>query len=75
MFSIAIENSRNGCYFTEKILDCFTTRTVPIYWGCPDIGDYFDMNVIITFNRKSYCSWNLSGSQMSIIFSVSALVP
>lgn len=50
MFSIAIENSRNGCYFTEKILDCFTTRTVPIYWGCPDIGDYFDMNGIITFD-------------------------
>ena len=48
-FSVAVENSRNGCYFTEKILDCFTTRTVPIYWGCPSLDRYFDMDGVITF--------------------------
>ena len=50
MFSIAIENCQNGCYFTEKILDCFTSRTVPIYWGTSQISDYFDIDGIITFN-------------------------
>ena len=26
------------------------TGTIPIYWGCPSIGDFFDINGIITFN-------------------------
>eukprot|EP00960_Hanusia_phi_P028820 747607-Hanusia_phi.AAC.5 len=33
MFSFAIENSRYDTYFTEKLIDCFITGTVPIYWG------------------------------------------
>lgn len=41
-YSVAIENSRTTGYFTEKILDCFVTRTVPIYWGDPDIARSFD---------------------------------
>jgi hypothetical protein len=40
-FSIVIENSKQMNYFTEKIIDCFITKTVPIYWGCPNIGEYF----------------------------------
>ena len=46
-FSVAIENSRSAGYFTEKILDCFLTRTVPIYWGDPSIGQAFDAHGII----------------------------
>ena len=42
MFHVALENVRQCNYFTEKLLDCFLTRTVPIYWGCPNIADYFD---------------------------------
>ena len=26
------------------------TGTIPIYWGCPSIGNFFDTNGIITFN-------------------------
>lgn len=48
-FSIAIENTYTKYYFTEKILDCFATGTVPIYWGCPNIGDYFNTKGILTF--------------------------
>ena len=33
MFSFAIENSKFEAYFTEKILDCFLTGVIPIYWG------------------------------------------
>lgn len=50
MFSIAIENSKHDYWFTEKLLDCFLTGTIPIYWGCPSIGDFFDINGIICFN-------------------------
>ena len=51
MFHIAIENTRNVNYISEKIIDCFATGTIPIYWGCPSIKDFFDINGIITFNN------------------------
>lgn len=40
MFSITIENCREDYYFSEKLIDCFQTGTVPIYWGCPSIGKF-----------------------------------
>jgi hypothetical protein len=50
-FHICIENSREKNYFTEKIMDCFVTKTVPIYWGCPNIEDFFDIDGIIIVNN------------------------
>jgi hypothetical protein len=50
-FSIVIENTRKNHYFSEKLLDCFTTGTIPIYWGCESIGDFFNKKGIITFNN------------------------
>jgi hypothetical protein len=49
-FSVAIENSAASWYFTEKLLDCFATFTVPIYWGCPGIAKFFDTSgmVVVT---------------------------
>jgi hypothetical protein len=46
-FSIAIENDSYETYYTEKLLDCFATGTVPIYIGPPDIGDHYDEKGII----------------------------
>jgi len=51
MFGIVIENFSHRGYFSEKILDCFLLKTIPIYWGCSNIGDYFDIDGIITFNN------------------------
>jgi hypothetical protein len=42
MFHIAIENTSINNFFTEKLIDCFQTKTVPIYYGCPNIGEYFN---------------------------------
>lgn len=50
MFSIVIENSKKDYYFTEKLIDCFRTGTIPIYYGCPSINNFFDINGLITFN-------------------------
>ena len=47
MFSIAMENGSYKTYFTEKILDCFAAGTIPVYWGAPDIGDFFEKSGII----------------------------
>jgi len=41
-FSIVVENEKIDNWFTEKLIDCLITGTIPIYWGCPNIGDYFD---------------------------------
>lgn len=51
MFSIVVENTKKDVYFTEKIIDCFATGTIPIYWGCPSIGKFFDDNGILSFNN------------------------
>lgn len=48
-FSIVVENSSVKNYFTEKLLDCFAVGTIPIYWGCNNIEDYFDMRGILRF--------------------------
>lgn len=47
MFSICLENSKEQNYFTEKIIDCLRSKVIPIYWGCPNIDDYFNMDGII----------------------------
>lgn len=51
MFSITIENSKEDYMFTEKLIDCFLTGTVPIYYGCPSIGKFFNINGIIIIDN------------------------
>tara|TARA_B100000287_G_C20601388_1_gene768233 strand:- start:418 stop:1497 length:1080 start_codon:yes stop_codon:yes gene_type:complete len=53
-FSVAIENntSKNDYYFTEKLLECFITGTVPIYHGCPNIDKFFDTRGVLTFSTQ-----------------------
>jgi len=53
MFSIVVENGNYDYYFTEKLIDCFVTGTVPIYWGCPSIGDFFNLDGILKFENIS----------------------
>lgn len=51
-FSVAIENGQYETYFTEKILDCFLTYTIPVYLGSPDIGEYFNTDGIIFLDES-----------------------
>ena len=48
-FSIAMENEREDYYFSEKLIDCFLTDTVPIYYGCPSISEIFCAEGILSF--------------------------
>lgn len=48
-FSVVVENGRYSSYFSEKIIDCLTTGTIPIYNGCQTIEKFFDIDGIITF--------------------------
>jgi hypothetical protein len=51
-FHIVIENDKYETYFTEKLTDCFATGTIPIYWGAPDIGKYFNLDGMIILNDE-----------------------
>lgn len=52
MFHICVENVKYDNWYTEKIGEALCTKTIPIYWGCPNIGDHYDERGIITFNTK-----------------------
>ena len=48
-FSVTIENSIQEYYWTEKVVDCFATKTVPIFWGSREVCAHFDNDGIFIF--------------------------
>ncbi len=52
-FSVVIENMRAGGYFSEKLVDALLCETVPIYWGAPNVTDYFDADAMIVCTTKA----------------------
>ena len=51
-FHITIENTdqiKNA--FSEKLIDCFRTKTVPIYYGASNIGEFFNLDGIFCANN------------------------
>ncbi len=48
MYSVAIENSNQTSYFTEKLLDAILCWTVPVYLGAPDVGEFLPKEAFIT---------------------------
>lgn len=51
-YSIVIENDIQDYWITEKICNCFASMTVPIYLGSHKIGDFFNIDGIITIDKK-----------------------
>lgn len=51
-YSIAFENNVGNYYFTEKIIDCFLSWTMPIYYGCQNILDFFPKDSMILLNPQ-----------------------
>ena len=52
MFHIAIENFTTPYYMSEKVLNCFICSTMPIYWGCQNIGNYIIFSDATLFINK-----------------------
>lgn len=46
-FSICFENGSHNGYTTEKLVQAFAARTVPIYWGDPKVGKVFNTKAFI----------------------------
>jgi hypothetical protein len=51
-YAIAYENFQNDYYWTEKIADCFLSYTLPLYFGCNRISDFFPEKSFIQIDPK-----------------------
>lgn len=59
-YSIVIENYIDDYWFTEKILNCFANKVVPIYVGARKIGEFFNTKGILRikdWNRLKGNDW------------------
>lgn len=54
-FTIVTETCRQDNLFTEILLDCFAVGTIPIFWGCPNVGDFFDARGVLSFETVEEC--------------------
>lgn len=50
-YSIVIESERCAGFFSEKLIDCISVGTIPIYWGDPDVDRFFDNWGMIPFDE------------------------
>lgn len=51
-YSFCAENYIAENYFTEKILDVFLSGSMPIYYGCSNVKDYFPEKSFISIDMK-----------------------
>lgn len=49
-FVIAFENTQEEGYITEKLTNAFFAHSIPIYWGAPDVAEYFNPRAMINCN-------------------------
>ena len=53
MYSVAIENNSTKYYFTEKLQNCFASMTIPIYYGCTELGRYYNLDGVILIKEPT----------------------
>lgn len=51
-FHLAIENHIAKHHWTEKLADPFLSLAIPIYYGCPNIADYFPEDSYVPIDIK-----------------------
>lgn len=51
-YALAYENYENDYYWTEKIADCFLSYTMPLYFGCSNIANFFPEKSFIQIDPK-----------------------
>ena len=52
-YSIAYENYNNSHYWTEKVMDCFLAWTMPLYYGCTELEQFFPKESFIRIDPDS----------------------
>jgi hypothetical protein len=51
-YAIAYENFQSDYYWTEKIIDCHLSYTMPLYFGCNTIDNFFPKDSYIQIDPK-----------------------
>jgi hypothetical protein len=51
-FTIAFENSSYPGYISEKLVEPMLANSIPIYWGCPRVGEDFNQASIVNANGR-----------------------
>jgi hypothetical protein len=59
-FAIIIENTFQTNKISERMLDCFLTKTVPIYYGAPNVGDLYNTDGIVPFDSIESLEYTLN---------------
>jgi len=52
-YAVAVENTFAEDYWTEKIADCWLAWSVPVYYGCPNLEDYFPADAFIRIDIET----------------------
>jgi len=52
-YHIVLENSSVKDYWTEKLSDCYLAGAFPIYFGCPNVNDYFPREAFLEIPNNS----------------------
>ena len=52
-FIIAMENSEEETYITEKIMHGLLGGSIPVYWGSKRVSDYFNTDRILTVENET----------------------
>jgi hypothetical protein len=52
-FTIAFENSSYPGYISEKLVEPMISNSIPIYWGCPRVGEDFNQPSFISANGRA----------------------
>ena len=50
-YCVVVESVKMDFYFSEKLIDATSVGCIPIYWGCPEIIQFFDTRGIISFQE------------------------
>ena len=53
-YHLVIENSVEKDYWSEKLADSFLGFSIPIYFGCPNISDYFSDDSMVLIDINDY---------------------
>lgn len=52
-YSIVLENHQGPYYWSEKLADCLLSFTMPVYFGCTNIYDFFPKEAIYMIDIES----------------------
>ena len=53
-FHVVLENSAFDHYFSEKLSDCILAGAYPIYYGCPNVDEYFPKHSYQSINIHNF---------------------